>query len=137
MAMTSQSEKKQGITLKQLKSQKVLILLSIPFIIYVIIFCYVPLGGWLMAFQNYKPKNGLLHSEFVGLTKFEFLFSNDQFLKVIRNTLAMGVKQQQRDGNSLCHTAQRISFQQRKETGSDNFISAPLPFMGNCNRYRI
>lgn len=54
--MTSQSEKKQGITLKQLKSQKVLILLSIPFIIYVIIFCYVPLGGWLMAFQNYKPK---------------------------------------------------------------------------------
>ena len=91
MAMTSQSEKKQGITLKQLKSQKVLILLSIPFIIYVIIFCYVPLGGWLMAFQNYKPKNGLLHSEFVGLTKFEFLFSNDQFLKVIRNTLAMGV----------------------------------------------
>ena len=91
MAMTSQSEKKQGITLKQLKSQKVLILLSIPFIIYVIIFCYVPLGGWLMAFQNYKPKNGLLHSEFVGLAKFEFLFSNDQFLKVIRNTLAMGV----------------------------------------------
>lgn len=89
--MTSQSEKKQGITLKQLKSQKVLILLSIPFIIYVIIFCYVPLGGWLMAFQNYKPKNGLLHSEFVGLAKFEFLFSNDQFLKVIRNTLAMGV----------------------------------------------
>ena len=44
-----------------------------------------------MAFQNYKPKNGLLHSEFVGLAKFEFLFSNDQFLKVIRNTLAMGV----------------------------------------------
>lgn len=91
MAMTSRSEKKQGITLKQLKSQKALILLSIPFIIYVIIFCYVPLGGWLMAFQNYKPKNGLLHSEFVGLAKFEFLFSNDQFLKVIRNTLAMGV----------------------------------------------
>ena len=91
MEMISQSEKKQGITLKQLKSQKVLILLSIPFIIYVIIFCYVPLGGWLMAFQNYKPKNGLLHSEFVGLAKFEFLFSNDQFLKVIRNTLAMGV----------------------------------------------
>lgn len=84
-------DNKQGITLKQIKNQKVLILLSIPFIIYVIIFCYVPLGGWLMAFQNYKPKNGLLHSQFVGLSKFEFLFSNDQFLKVIRNTLAMGV----------------------------------------------
>ena len=91
MAMTSQSEKKQGITLKQLKSQKVLILLSIPFIIYVIIFCYVPLGGWLMAFQNYKPQLGILHSEFVGLQKFRMLFSDVTFLRVIRNTLAMGV----------------------------------------------
>ncbi len=91
MGKKTSLDNKQGITLKQIKNQKVLILLSIPFIIYVIIFCYVPLGGWLMAFQNYKPKNGLLHSQFVGLSKFEFLFSNDQFLKIIRNTLAMGV----------------------------------------------
>ena len=44
-----------------------------------------------MAFQNYKPKNGLLHSTFVGLDKFKFLFSDATFLRVIRNTLAMGV----------------------------------------------
>lgn len=44
-----------------------------------------------MAFQNYKPKTGLLHSKFVGLQKFKMLFSDDTFLKVIRNTLAMGV----------------------------------------------
>ena len=79
------------ITKKQLKSQRTLIIMAIPFVIYAIIFCYVPLGGWLMAFQNYKPKNGLFNSEFVGLKKFEMLFSNDVFLKVIRNTLAMGV----------------------------------------------
>lgn len=82
---------KRRITWRQIKSQRTLILLSIPFIIYAIIFFYVPLGGWIMAFQNYKPKNGLFHSDFVGLQKFEFLFSNDQFLRVIRNTLAMGV----------------------------------------------
>lgn len=44
-----------------------------------------------MAFQNYKPKDGLLHSKFVGLDKFAFLFGDDTFIKVIRNTLAMGV----------------------------------------------
>ena len=44
-----------------------------------------------MAFQNYKPKLGLLGSDFVGLDKFKFLFSNVQFLKIIRNTFAMGV----------------------------------------------
>ena len=91
MAKVAQLDKKPKITLKQLKSQKTLILLAIPFIIYVIIFCYVPLGGWLMAFQNYKPKLGLLGSDFVGFDKFKFLFSNVQFLKIIRNTFAMGV----------------------------------------------
>ena len=44
-----------------------------------------------MAFQNYKPKKGLLGSKFVGLDKFKFLFEDDTFIKVIRNTFAMGV----------------------------------------------
>ncbi len=79
------------ITWKEMKKQKELILIAIPFVIYGIIFYYIPLGGWLMAFQNYKPQNGLLHSQFVGLAKFRQLFSDDIFLKVIRNTLAMGV----------------------------------------------
>lgn len=78
---------------KKVKNQKVLILLSIPFVVYVIIFCYVPLFGWLMAFQNYKPRTGILHSKFVGLDNFKFLFTNQNgvFVKVIRNTLAMGL----------------------------------------------
>ena len=79
------------ITWKEIKRQKFLMICSILFVIYGIIFYYVPLGGWLMAFQNYKPKNGLLHSTFVGLDKFKFLFSDATFLRVIRNTLAMGV----------------------------------------------
>ncbi|WP_312370586.1 ABC transporter permease, partial [Lachnoclostridium sp.] len=54
-------------------------------------FYYAPLGGWIMAFQNYKPKGGLLHSQFVGLAKFKTLFSNDVFIRVIRNTLCMGI----------------------------------------------
>ena len=50
-----------------------------------------PLTGWLMAFQNYKPKDGLLGSKFVGLAKFQFLFEDVTFLRVIRNTFCMGV----------------------------------------------
>ncbi len=79
------------ITWKEVKRQKVLLFWAAIFVIYGVIFCYLPLGGWIMAFQNYKPKNGLLHSTFVGLDKFKFLFSDEAFLKVIRNTLAMGV----------------------------------------------
>ena len=79
------------ITWKEVKRQKVLLFWAAIFVIYGVIFYYLPLSGWIMAFQNYKPKDGLLHSKFVGLDKFKFLFEDDVFLKVIRNTLAMGV----------------------------------------------
>lgn len=79
------------ITWKEVKRQKFLLLWAAIFVIYGIVFYYLPLGGWIMAFQNYKPKDGFLHSAFVGLDKFKFLFSDAAFLKVIRNTLAMGV----------------------------------------------
>lgn len=84
-------KKKEPITWKEVKRQKFLLIWSAIFVIYGLIFYYVPLGGWWMAFQHYKPKTGLLHSKFVGLDKFKFLFSDAVFLKVIRNTLAMGV----------------------------------------------
>lgn len=79
------------ITWKEIKRQKVLLIWSAIIVVYGLIFCYFPLVGWLMAFQNYKPKDGLLHSTFIGLDKFKQLFSDVAFLKVIRNTLAMGV----------------------------------------------
>ncbi len=44
-----------------------------------------------MAFQNYKPRLGIFHSQFVGWDKFRTLFSDMTFIRVIRNTLAMGV----------------------------------------------
>lgn len=85
------NDQKIKITWKEMKRQKVLLFWSAIIVIYGIIFYYLPLAGWLMAFQDYKPKNGIFHSTFIGLTKFRQLFSDDAFIKVIRNTLAMGV----------------------------------------------
>ncbi len=76
---------------KILYRQRVLIIISILFIAYGILFYYVPLGGWIMAFENYKPRTGLWHSTFVGLDKFKFLFSDATFIKVVRNTFCMGL----------------------------------------------
>lgn len=77
--------------LKEMKRQKFLMVVSFFVVVYGIIFYYWPLTGWIMAFQNFKPKNGLLGSTFVGLDKFKFLFADEVFIKVIRNTFAMGV----------------------------------------------
>ena len=92
--MTAEKKKKTPgpkITWKEIKKQKFLLICSAFFVIYGFVFYYLPLGGWIMAFQNYKPKDGFLHSKFVGLDKFRFLFHDATFIKVLRNTLGMGV----------------------------------------------
>lgn len=84
-------EVKVKVTRKELKKQRELIWITIPYIIYGFIFCYLPLGGWLMAFEKYKPAKGYFGSEWVGLDQFKKLFSDTIFLGVIRNTLCMGL----------------------------------------------
>lgn len=80
-----------GVSLswKTLKTQRQLIFMSVPIAIYLIIFNYVPIWGWLMAFQNYRPALSFVKQEWVGLQQFKFLFSDETFLMVLRNTVAM------------------------------------------------
>lgn len=65
--------------------------MSLPLVLLKILFAYVPLVGWVMAFQNYKPARGLFGQEWVGFDKFKFLFSDAVFLRDIRNTLGMSL----------------------------------------------
>jgi len=71
--------------------QRQLVFMSLPLVLYVILFSYVPLWGWSMAFQNYRPARTFLEQEWTGLTWFKFLFSDPGFLRVLRNTLAMSM----------------------------------------------
>ncbi|MGY3748578.1 ABC transporter permease [Vagococcus acidifermentans] len=88
----SRRKGKKKITWRELKNQKILILMIIPFIIWLLVFCYAPLMGWLMAFQNYKPGNGLIFGqEWVGLKYFKELFNEPQFYTALKNTFGMGV----------------------------------------------
>lgn len=83
------SKKKGKITWKIIKSQRELIFMSVPFLAYIILFAYVPVWGWLMAFQNYKPGLSFFQQQWVGLDQFKSLFSSMGFARVIRNTVAM------------------------------------------------
>jgi len=75
----------------RLSRQRQLLFMSFPIILYVILFTYVPLWGWTMAFQNYKPARGFSSQEWAGLYWFKFLFEDKVFLKTIRNTVAMSL----------------------------------------------
>ncbi|GAB6928771.1 ABC transporter permease subunit [Paenibacillus sp. JCM 10914] len=83
--------KKQPITWTLIKNQKQLIMMSVPLMLYIILFAYVPIWGWTMAFQDYKPAKAFTDQAWVGLKHFKFLFTDDTFLRVLRNTIAMSV----------------------------------------------
>ena len=83
-------KKKKGF-FKTLWGQKQLMLMSVPMMLYVLLFNYSPLWGWIGAFQDYKPNKGPFASKWVGLGNFEWLFKRDDFLLSIRNTLAMSL----------------------------------------------
>jgi putative aldouronate transport system permease protein len=65
--------------------------MSLPFVVWVFIFSYLPLWGWTMAFQRYKPGRSIFEQEWVGLAHFRALFQDDLFYQVLRNTLAMSL----------------------------------------------
>ncbi|CAI6084082.1 ABC transporter permease [Cohnella sp. JJ-181] len=62
-----------------------------PGLILVLLFCYGPMVGLIIAFQDFVPTNGLFGSEFVGLKHFEYMYSLPQTTEVIRNTLFISV----------------------------------------------
>ena len=45
------------------------------------------MGGLLIAFKNYKFNKGILGSNWVGLSNFEFFFKSNVFVELVRNTL--------------------------------------------------
>lgn len=83
--------KRYNKSFQKLIAQKALLFMIIPCMIYTFIFCYWPLRGWIMAFQNFKPAKGYGGSEFVGLKQFKFLFKEPDFWLSFRNTIGMSV----------------------------------------------
>lgn len=73
----------------KLVQQRALMVMSVPFVIWLFIFKYVPLWGWTIAFQDYKPARGFWDQTWIGFDHFQFLFGDERFLRVLRNTLAM------------------------------------------------
>jgi len=69
-------------------------LMMMPGTIWLILLRYIPMGGIIMAFQDYRPNpqnptliSNIIHSRFVGLANFRFIFATDRAALMIRNTL--------------------------------------------------
>ena len=80
-------------TLRQLIARdKYLLLMFLPVFIYYIVFCYLPMAGLTMAFQNFKMGSGFVGvftGEWVGLRWFNQFFSSVFAKRLIRNTFLL------------------------------------------------
>jgi putative aldouronate transport system permease protein len=85
------SDKKKKITLKVLMEQKYLMLLSLPFVVWLFVFAYIPLWGWTMAFQDYQPQFPWYQQKWVGLQQFQTLFKDPLFYESLKNTLGISI----------------------------------------------
>ncbi|HIU49150.1 MAG TPA: sugar ABC transporter permease [Candidatus Avimonoglobus intestinipullorum] len=63
----------------------------VPVLVFYIVFCYVPMYGALIAFQDYSPAAGMMGSEWVGLKHFITFFNDPNFGRLIRNTLSISI----------------------------------------------
>lgn len=72
----------------RLRRDKALLLLAVPGLAVLLLFQYLPLLGNIIAFENYEPYYGIVHSQWSGLANFAVIFDGDpQFRSALYNTL--------------------------------------------------
>lgn len=62
-------------------------ILSLPVVIWFIIFSYIPMFGVLIAFKDFKFTKGIFGSPWNGLDNFMYLFTSNDAFRILRNTV--------------------------------------------------
>lgn len=76
--------------LQRIRRQKWVLLMLLPLLVLTIIFSYVPLVGWVMAFTDYHIGAPLFGNAWTGLTQFVRLGAySDDLLRLLRNTVVI------------------------------------------------
>ncbi|WP_159887301.1 ABC transporter permease [Paenibacillus puerhi] len=78
-------------SLRHIHKDRWLLIMMLPGILYFIIFKYIPMGGIVIAFQNYQPFLGFTGSKWVGFEHFQRFFSEPAFWLLLRNTVVLGL----------------------------------------------
>ena len=60
-------------------------------VLYIFVFKYIPMGGLVIAFKDFKARLGIWESKWVGFDHFERFFTTYQSKRVITNTLLLSL----------------------------------------------
>lgn len=67
------------------------LILTLPAALLIFVFCYLPMGGVVLAFKNFNVQQGIFGSPWVGWKNFEFFFTSSDAWRVMRNTIGLNV----------------------------------------------
>ena len=60
-------------------------------ILLIVLFCYIPMVGIIIAFKDYRYDKGIFGSPWVGFNNFKFFFESNEFFRITWNTLSMNL----------------------------------------------
>lgn len=66
-------------------------LMALPGLAVLLVFEYIPMLGSVIAFQDFRGRDGIFGSEWIGLKNFEFLFTSNSAWRITRNTVLLNV----------------------------------------------
>lgn len=89
--VAAMNSRKKNQTWKLMKRNWCLYLFLVPAVVFIGIFCYAPMYGVLMAFQDYSPGKGIMGSNWVGLKWFQTFFHLPRFWQIVKNTLVVSL----------------------------------------------
>lgn len=83
------SNRKTGYlkTWRQFKKNRFLLMLTLPMVLFIFVFKYIPMFGVVLAFKKFQFNKGIWGSDWIGSSNFKFLLESPDLLRIVRNTL--------------------------------------------------
>ena len=117
-----------------IKTNKFLYVMILPGVLYFLIFRYLPMGGLVIAFQDYQPFLGIMGSPWVGFKHFIRLFTEPTFFTLLRNTLilfGLNIFVFFSDANYFVPTIKRSNEQATEKWDSNDHLYPSFHVLGN------
>jgi len=83
--------KKKNSFFQEIRKNHLLYLLTLPGILLIFVFAYLPIFGIVIAFQDFRPIEGVFGSPFVGFENFRFFFESTEIYRVVFNTVYLNL----------------------------------------------
>ncbi|MNI18131.1 putative multiple-sugar transport system permease YteP [compost metagenome] len=84
-------KRQRRLALRSIFRNRWFYMMMIPGLVYYFIFNYLPMGGLVIAFQDYNIMKGIWGSPWVGFDNFRVIFNSPDFFIIMKNTLLISL----------------------------------------------